>query len=367
MSQLLSRLELQLQSTSDPLEIAYIKARKSCYLARTGHFDEARSLVSELRREFGLGENARVSILIMLAEGIIENFQSFGSTSKDRIARSQLIAIAIRDRELGAITSAWKAHADFETSDFKSMGVALRTAIDLADPANHEANSRIALVVSNCMYLYGDREAAQRWFMIGRDHALADGDQAAIDALLFNRAALGISSTRADSCLSEVDSPQLDLLRLEIASAENFTTMTKIVSLNNLIRLSKARILQLMGHYQQALEVLAVVRSEKPFASYNFSEGMVDLERAYCLHKCGHELEAKQVFESINGNEGSEFDIDDRLVMTWTKLRLAEADSYFGDPVALKRIFDDLAGSYLAQKEQLRAIIAGIVGRQVLS
>jgi hypothetical protein len=350
MSQLLRRLESQLETTSDPVFSAEIKAKRACYLARTGYFEEARAAIAELRRGFGSGESARVSVLIMLAEGLAELFESVSPKAKDRIARAQLIATATRDRELGAIASAWKAHIDFETSDFDSMFRSLASAIDLADESNHDAQSRIALTVFNCLVLYGDRLAAQSWFMKARDHALALGDQATIDALLYNRAAFGTAAIRAEKCFGAVDPNLIDLVRLEVFSAENFQAIANIKSVNHFIRLCKARIMMQKALFEEAYSLLSAARTEGPHAKYNFSQGIVDLERVYCLVKLGRSKEGQALFAEIDGIEVPEFDIDDRLTIAWLKRELATFSPNYGDVALLTAGLKTLTDAYMAHK-----------------
>jgi hypothetical protein len=353
MSQLLRRLESQLETTSDPVFAAEIKAKRACYLARTGYFDDARAAIAELRRSFGAGESARISVLIMLAEGLAELFERVSPNAKDRIARAQLIATATRDRELGAIASAWKAHIDFETSDFDSMFRSLASAIDLAEESNHEAHSRIALTVFNCLVLYGDRRAAQSWFMKAREHALALGDQATIDALLYNRAAFGTAAIRAEKCFGEIDSDLVDLVRLEVFSAENFQTIANIRSVNHFIRLCKARILMQKDLFDEAYSLLSIARSEGPHATYNFSQGIVDLERVYCLIKIGQTTEAQALFAGVEGIEVQDFDIDDRLTIAWLKRELACFSPEYGDVSSLTAGLKTLTDAYIDHKARV--------------
>lgn len=361
MSQLLSRLDVTLRSASDPLIVAEAKVRKSCYLSRTGYFEESKGLIAELRKSFGAGQNPRISAWIMLAEGVAEYFEHVGPGARDRVARAQLIALAFHDKELGAITSAWKAHMDFECSDFVAMTKSLKSGMELADSSNHEAHCRLAAVLSNCLYLCGDRADAQKWFMISRDHALAEGDQATIDALLYNKAAFGLAQLRAARCFGALDPGLVDLVELEISSAENFQSITRIVSLNHLIRLCKARILLLQDRFPDALRVFASIRSAEPFAKYNFSEGIVDLEVAFCLKKLGQHEDAASLLGNLGEVDSSDLDIDDRLVISWLKTELAPHSPRLGDPLLLLQNLESLQAEYLIYIAHVRHEVAEVL------
>jgi tetratricopeptide (TPR) repeat protein len=360
MSQLLARLDAQQQKTSDPIELAQIKARRCCYLSRIGRFEESRYLIADLRKEFGAGQNSRISIWIMLAEGIVEMFQNISSVARDRIARAQLIALAVQDRELGAITSAWKAHADFEISDFDGMLKSLTIAKNLADSGNLDAQIRIAITMSNCFFLCGDRDSGQIWFMRCRNHAIAAGDQATTDALLYNRAAFGVASLRARRCFSDIDQSLLTLVHLEVASARNFQLMTQDLSLTHLIELCDARVLLMKNDFVNAYNAFERVRSASPFAKYNFSEAMIDLEMAMCANGLGRLDEATELCRLANNFDFSALDIDDQLVAAWMKSQLAVADNECGDVAESARMFAEISERYVSHRSTLEAKAANL-------
>ncbi len=331
MAPLLIRLDQRLRSTSDVVERAELVARLACYLARIGDFEEVRKIIIELRLMFSDGHNARISSWIMLAEGIIEFFEKISPRAKDRIARAQLISMAIGDRSLGALASAWKAHIDFETSDFESMGNSLHTAIDMADADNDDAQSRLSMVIADALYLCGERAKAQYWFMKSRSHALNAGDHATIDALLYNRAAFSVAWLRSESCFDEQDLKIISLVHQEIESSKNFQDLARIGALKNFVGLCDARVLMMKKDFQSAIEKFGEIRHQGPFASYNFSLEMLDLEITYCLNKLNMRTKALECYENIRSADFSKFDVDDRLVVSWIKRELSISDPIFGN------------------------------------
>lgn len=323
MSLLLARLDSGISEATDPVTVAELKARKACYLARTGFLDEARQIVLDLRRDFGAGQNGRISVWIMLAEGVAEFFTCPGNVARDRIARAELIAVAMNDEEIAAIACAWKALIEFEFSNFQAMAVSLRKAFRFAKPENHEAGSRIGIILSDCFFLCGDRENGQYWFMLSRDHALKDGDRATIDALLYNRAAFSTASLRVKRCFGEVDRNLVDLVAMEVESARNFQELADIRSVNHLIKLCEARIKLLRGDFEAAIGALDAIRGQGPFASYNFDLEILDLEIAYCQLRLGRLDQANAVLTAVETVDHSTLDIDDRLVILWLKSEIS--------------------------------------------
>lgn len=255
MSQLLQRIESDLNSTSTPSLRGKLLARKSAYLARIGKFDDARSIVTELRQEFGEANSSSVTVWVMLTEGLIHYYENLSVQARDRIVRAQLLSKALGDNELAALASAWRAHLEFEHSDFSGMTASIESALSLASSTNYAAHTRAAMVLSDCYFLCGDRVNGQKWFMRSRDTALKEGDQASIEALLYNKAAFTLARLRAQSCFGSIEPEQLALLRMELSSAKNLQDIANIQALTQIVHLCDARLLLLERKFDQAEEV----------------------------------------------------------------------------------------------------------------
>jgi len=353
MSQLLARIEEQLAITSEPWRRAVLAARRACYWARIGRFADARQTVADLRTSFGRGEDGRVTVWIMLLEGLIQLYESLGSGAKDRFNRAQFLSIAAQDSDLIAITSAWKAHFEFETSDFSAMVASLRLALQHLTPDRHDACARVSMVIADVLFVCGERSSAQTWFMLGRDHALAAGDQATIDALLYNRAAFGLAWLRAHRCFGMVDPALVATVGMEVSSAKNFQALTQVEALQNFVYLCEARVLALADDYLGAATALKEVRSKGPFASYNFSQEVIELELAYCNFRLGQLELAHSHFERANGASFSQLDTDEQLVMQWMRFELAKGDPRFGDVNKEQPLLDELRSAY---RESIRVL-----------
>lgn len=360
MSQLLLRLDQLIATASSKHELAELKVKKACYLSRTGYFDQAKQLIAEARADFGLGQSGRISAWIMLAEGITEFFSNPGAAAKDRIARSELIAVAIGDREIGAIACAWKALIEFELSNFELMASSLRKAFKLTDKPNLEARGRIAIVLSDCLYVCGDREGGQDWFMESRNCALEAGDQATIDALLYNKAAFASASLRVQRCFGPLESRWVDVNLLEVNSALNFQRMARILSVNHLIVLALARVLILKGEYVAAIEKLREVRYSGPFASYNFDQAVIDLEIAYCLLKSGSNDEAQRQIDGIADVDLGGLDIDERLVVSWVIKEIVGMGGSVAQSFGFDLDFEGIKRDYLLYRSSLRRLASDL-------
>ena len=332
MSRLIERIDTELLTVKTAREQAVLLAQKGCYFSRIGRFDDAGQIIIYLRNTYGKGQDVTVSIWIMLLEGILHLYSNINPASYDRIRRAQFLSIAIGDRHLIAITSAWKAHLEFENSNFDAMIESLRLSKKNADLENHEAQSRLSMVLCDVMYLCGDRDRAQFWFMRSRSHALDAGDQATIEALLYNRSAFGMAYVRAQACIGTVDPNEITSIRHEMASARNFQDMTGIAAFSHLIGLCEARLCILENSFLEAIARLQASRVAGPFASYNFDQKFIDLELAFCYTRLDRLSDATSL---VNTSEYSNFellDLDEQLVASWLKYQLSEMNSYFGNP-----------------------------------
>lgn len=330
MSQLLERLNSAIQQSTDPSHRAELTARSAAYLARIGEFDACQARIAEVRGSFGQGQDGRVTVWIMLAEALLVLYSELSPTALDRLARGQLLATAARYQPGIAVLSAWKAHVEFEMAKYDAMFRSLETAIANVVPADVDARTRIAIVISNLCMLVGDDVAANGWFKRGRDLAIPNGDQASIEALLYNRVAFRFGELRTQYCLESVEGKEFHALRKELESAENLQELIRIGALTNHIRLASARLDMFAGDYMEAMNRLQEVRVERPFAEHNFDQHFIDLEVSYCQCGIGDIECALTTFACVDSSKFDVLDLDDRLVAAWIKKALCEKDNRFG-------------------------------------
>lgn len=363
MSKLLQRLEAQLAEAGTEEARAVVSARTAAYLARVGRFDEAAEHIAALRGQFGDGRVPLATAWLMWAEGVLHYYSELSPRALDRVARSQLLALAMRNAELASVTSAWKAHIEFETSRFEAMGQSLDLAIQHAAPENRSAVTRLSMVIADALFISGDHTNAQRWFMRGRDSALSEGDQASVEALVYNRAAFRLAWLRAQRCLREVSRDETSALRLEIESAKNLQDLTQIRALPDMVRLCDARAATLDGRYEAAVEKLANVRGAAgPFAPYNYSEGLVALETAYCQARLGDVESARLIMDQLQAVNFSQLDADDQLVAAWMRREMAAVSNRLGSIEQAAEQFRTASEAYSCW---LASIVSAVDGLRV--
>lgn len=353
MSQLLQKIDVDLRSASEPAARGKLLARKSAYLARIGRFDEAKALVGELRRDFANSNSSNVTVWIMLTEGLIHYFEKLGIEAHDRIVRAQLLSTAMGDSELAALTSAWRSHLEFERSDFRAMVRSIESAFKFASPENYAAQTRVSMVLSDCHFLCGDRTNGQKWFLRSRDTALREGDQASIEALLYNKAAFSLAWQRAQSCFGPPASDDLSMLRLELASARNLQDMAGINALGHVVHLCEARLLLLEGKYDQGASKLQSIRGAAPYGEYNFNQSLIDLEIAYCNYR----LDPTAKRTSAPDWKFDALDVDEQMLAAWMMSEIYLGSANIDDAAEIARILIEKKKSYTESIAELQSML----------
>jgi tetratricopeptide (TPR) repeat protein len=330
MSRLMQKLSERLANERDEYVAAELVAKQAAYFARIGGFEEARGRIALVRSGFNDGRSGRVTAFVMIAEALLAHYESLGENARDRIMRAQLLGDVMRDSEVIALASAWRAHIEYEASAFDVAALCIRKALSLVDEQSHGAKTRCAIVLFNAQSFVGDRDRAQAWFMQGREHALADGDQASIEALVHNKATYAVAQLWINRCRGLSD-PKLErLTRLEVQSARNLQELVRIAAHQAFIDLSECNLCVLEGRYDEALDLLDKIKGRGPFPAKHFNEEFARLLCTYCLVRTGQAEAAVAEFSSIREAVWSDLDVDDRLVAAWLLHELACADGRFG-------------------------------------
>ncbi len=353
MSQQLKRLEAIRQSTTDSALAVELTARIAVILARLGRFEDANATVKVLRRDHGDWRSGRIHVWIMLSEAVIDWYEKLSHKALDRVTRVQVLSGAMGYSEMHAIASAWKAHIQFESSDFNGMFRSIESVFQSSSIKNSDANVRVAIVLSSAFALCGDLVNAQDWFTRGRGYALAEGDQASVEALQYNRAVLSLTCMRAESCANIISQDRLRSVRREIESSRNLHLMTRISALANHLYLADARLLILEGEYVKAANSLGLVRNEGPFASYHFSQFAIDLDISYCRFRLNALEDAYALFATIDLSSLVDLDVDDQLMCNHIRLEMANIDPRFGNPNEIRQRKAELALAYLKSRAEL--------------
>ncbi len=314
MSQLLRRLQQEYAALSDPIAKAEIAAQIAAILARHGSFLEARQVIGHIQQGFGKGESGQVTVMKMIAEGLVLHYQSLSPDASVRLLGALSLARMVGYQQGIALAAAWKAHVEFEQSEFTKMTDSLRTAVAHAKDDQHDAWIRISAVMSNSYLTCGLAEQGHEWFKRGHEHAAKLGDTESIDALLYNKAAFSVACLRVAACTEQVSSELIARVRGEVNSACNLQKLADVIALSAHVELLDARLMILESRFESAIAALERVRVKEPFAAHNFHQSLVDVEIAYCKAMSGTEIHIQiDDWRAIVG-QLSDLDVDERLV-----------------------------------------------------
>jgi tetratricopeptide (TPR) repeat protein len=256
-SRLLTQLAARIAAARDPVQAACLRAQRGIYLARQGKVHEAEAIVRALREEFGSRPNAEVTAWISLVEALNHFYSQPGPQALDRLKRAHALSRAMNHPLLVPLCAAWLAHIEFNANRMEPMLQYAVEALRLAQPDHHATLARVSLVIADAFHYAGRFDLAKDWYAAVREHALADGDDAMISAMLHNVAAFRASKTRLGDAFGEVDTSEASRAMLEAESTNNFDIGIGTASLSWFVPLLRAQLLTVDGRYQEAIELFA--------------------------------------------------------------------------------------------------------------
>jgi tetratricopeptide (TPR) repeat protein len=256
-SRLLAQLAARIAAARDPVEAACLRAQRGIYLARQGKYDEAEAIVKAVRDEFGTRPNAEVTAWISLVEALIHFYSQPGPKALDRLRRAHALSRAMNHPVLVPLCAAWLAHIEFNANRMAPMLQYAVEALRLAQTGHHAARARVSLVIADAFHYAGRFDLAKPWYAVVREHALAEGDDAMISAMLHNIAAFRASRTRISDSFCAADMEEAARAMLEAESTSNFDVGIGTASLSWFIPLLRAQLLTVEKRYGEAIELFS--------------------------------------------------------------------------------------------------------------
>jgi len=330
-SRLLARLDAAIAKSRHPIETACLRAERAGFLARLGHFDEARAVIGSLHAQFDPHPHAAVSAWLCMTEGWMLHFGSMSAGARDKMKRAQALAAAAGLVPLQALASAWLAHTDYLADDVHEMLRNVALALKLAAPDHHAARARACMVVA-LSYDFGERaDRAQPWYLRAREHANAEGDETTLSALNYN-----ISGHRAHHAMQAAlfGGDAQDQARSALAGFEatgNFDAWVGTLSLDTLMPMQRAGLASVQGQFGEALALY-----EKHFDAAA-RQGQARLaakhlaDMAWCRWHLGDTAGARRDAQAAVDGVEATMQMDDRAV---AHARLASLFKLLDDPAA---------------------------------
>ena len=252
-----------------------------------------------------------VTAWISLVEALIHFYSQPGPKALDRLRRAHALSRAINHPVLVPLCAAWLAHVEFNANRMEPMLQYAVEALRLAQPTHHAALARVSLVIADAFHFAGRFDLAKDWYAAVREHALADGDDAMISAMLHNVAAFRASKTRLTDSFGAADMNEAARAMMEAESTGNFDTGIGTASLSWFVPLLRAQLLTVEGRYEEALELFS-----SNIASAG-SQGVARLlvsflaDSAWCKFELGQSSAALEDAYSCIGVANDDCDPDD--------------------------------------------------------
>jgi tetratricopeptide (TPR) repeat protein len=364
-SRLLARLQARIAEERDPVRNACLRAQRAVHLARQGSHDEAQAEVRALRTAFAERPNAEVTAWISLAEAVDSFYRHPGPQALDRLKRAQALARAIGHVELQAVCAAWLAHLEFNANRMETMVQHAAEALRLARPEHHAALARVSLVVADAYHFAGRFDLAKAWYAAVREHALADGDDAMISAMLHNVATFRASTVRLSELFSGLNREQASLAMMQAQSTENYDLGIGTASLTWFVPLIRAQLLTSDAKFAEAAGLFSAHLEDAK------EQGLARLlpsfyaDYAWCCIQLGRRDEATGLLKAALSHVAPGCDPDD---LATTYGRAANIVRTLGDEKradGLRELaVNNLDAHHVAQITLLTLLVRGLAGAQ---
>lgn len=310
-SRLLTQLAARIAAARNPVEAACLRAQRGIYLARQGKVDEAQSIVHSIRGEFGTQPNAEVTAWISLVEALVHFYSQPGPNAMDRLRRAHALGRAMQHPVLVPLSAAWLAHIEFNDNQMEPMLQHVQEALQLAQPDHHAALARVSLVVADAFHYAGRFDLAKDWYAAVRQHALADGDDAMISAMLHNVAAFRANEVRLADAFGTPAPLEARRALMETESTQNYDIGIGALSLTLLIPLMRAQLLTTEKRFREALDIFEEVLERDSPENLDRRKACFYADRAWCHCQLGEPDLALRYAEKAREWIVSPADIDD--------------------------------------------------------
>jgi hypothetical protein len=360
-SRLLAKLDAAIAAAPNPIEAKCLRAERAALLARQGQLEAAKTVIDELQAQLAWQPNTPLRAWLALAEGLHGHYSALGGGAQEGIEQAYLLSREIAAlKRLHALAAAWLANMAFSNDDMPRMAALLREAFDGALPEHHGTRARAALVAGYAMHFAAESARAQPWYEASRRHAIADGDETHLSALMHNQAWMRASQARLALLFDAQgdDAGQRAAMAHALMGAESighYDAGVGTASLGSLVPMLRAQVLTAQGRWADALELF-----ESNFDAA-LGDGLTRLapcllaDRAWCEWHSGRPDRAQALAAAAEQALGQACDTDDRAMAT---ARLAQIHAALGDAAAATRQREAAHAHHAAHRAQQQRIVA---------
>lgn len=328
-SRLAQRLDAEISAwATQPSKLAGVQVQRALLLARHGKMDEARVELNRLHQRGFAQPRVELAAWLHFAEGLIAYFSDFSGAARERVERARCLAADQGLADLEAFALAWLSHMAVIAREPQHAATLARAAIDHAG-AQAGSLFRAANAVALAWGLCSPREAAS-WFSLARQHALADGDDAALAALLYNQTQTRALQMRISAARGQAGESPAALLSVE--SIAHYDSAVGGSSQGNLTPLLRAQLLVLQGDTETAASLFEAHLPAAGPSGYSRLGLSLLADLAWCWLLRGDTAKsralAEQTAAELRAESDASSDMEDRAI---AHTRLSQVWSRLGE------------------------------------
>jgi ATP/maltotriose-dependent transcriptional regulator MalT len=362
-SRLLATLEEAINKAASPIAAQCLRAERAALLARQGQLERAQSVIDELNSQLAWQPQSNiVRGWVALAEGLHGYYSVIGIGGHEQLELAYKLAqdSGPAATRLRATTAAWLANLAFGDEDAARMAALVRESLDTAAPEHRGALARATLVAGYAYHFGGQSGRAQAWYDASRRHAIAEGDEAHLSALMHNQAWMRGAQVRMAMLFdaggdNHGDTKAMAQALIGAESIGHYDAGIGIASLGSLVPTLRAQVLTAQGRWAEALDLF-----EANFDGA-LAEGLKRIvacllaDRALCEWHQGHADKARALAGAAEQALAEPIDTDDR---TLALARLAQVREVLGESALAARYREESQRLYAQHRAYQQRLVA---------
>jgi hypothetical protein len=361
-SRLLGALEAAIKAAANPIEAQCLRAERAVLLARQGHLERAQGVIDELQSQLAWQpNNTMLRAWLALAEGLHSYYSVIGLAGRESVELAYALAkdgTGASGQRLRATTAAWLANMAFAYDDFARMAALVREALDAAAPGHRGALARATLVAGFAYHYAGRDDAAQLWYEASRRHAIAEGDEAHLSALMHNQAWMRASQVRLAILF---DAPGDDqALAHALMSAESighYDAGIGTASLGSLVPMLRAQVLTAQRRWSDAGALFDTHFDAAMTEGLKRIAPCLLADRAWCDWYDGRPERARAHVGAAEQALADPIDIDDRAMALARLAQVHEALGAAGVAAQHREESKRLIAAHREQQQRIAALL----------
>lgn len=354
-SRLAQRLDGEIAAVAAmPARAAVLQAQRAILWLRHGREAEAREELDRLHARALVHPRIELAAWLHLAEGLWAYFSAFGGDARDRVRRARVMAAAADLPSLQALADAWLAQMDFVGRDIDGLITHARDALAVLQPTDHAATYRVATALASAWSLAAGEAAAAPWYGWARQHAIAEGDDAGLAALLYNQTQMRALRIRHAALAGEPGETPAALLGIE--SIGHYDDAVGGSARADLTPLLRGQLLTVQGDFAEAATLLQAQLPAAMAAGLARLGGSLLADLAWCWANTGDALRARALADQaaieVQAEDAAHCDIDDRAAL---HARLAQVYAKLREDALAARQADAATAAWAQDAAQRRA------------